>query len=541
VSSPGDTGATVDADADADADADVDVAIVGAGPVGLVLGILLAQRDRSVVVLEQWPNPYPLPRAVHFDHEVGRILQSCRIGDEVRALSEPADVYEWRNGHGTTLLRFGRVGASLSGWPFSSMFCQPELEAVLRQRADALSLLEVRRGVRLRSVQQDDRAVTLHCAPVELGPDRRLVPRGVERGAPATSVRARFAVGCDGANSTVRSVLDVPVDDRGFFYDWLIVDVILDEPTVFDPPNLQVCDPARPTTVVSGGPGRRRWEFMRLPDETIEDLNDASRAWELLAPWRVHPRNARLERHAVYTFQARAASRWQVGRIFLAGDAAHQMPPFAGQGMCAGIRDAANLAWKLELVLDGRATPGLLATYDQERRPSAAAAIDFSMELGKVICVPDPTAAAARDEAMVAAYDGGISDAPGLPGIASGLVATDAPLRGELFPQGDLGGTWFDDVHGVGWRLVTVDRDSDRLDPDLLRWFRSIGGTVVDVADVSKDLVAWFETHHVQWALQRPDFYLFGAAVGLGDATGLLADARRKLGTDAPHPEGRAS
>ncbi len=281
MSSPGETGATVDVD--------VDVAVVGAGPVGLVLAILLAQSDRSVVVLEQWPDPYPLPRAVHFDHEVGRILQSCRIGDEVRALSEPADVYEWRNGHGTTLLRFGRVGASMSGWPFSSMFCQPELEAVLRRRADALSVLEVRRGVRLRGVEQDDRAVTLHCAPVELGPDRRLVEHGVERGAPATSVRARYVVGCDGANSTVRDVLDVPVDDRGFFYDWLIVDVILDEPTVFDPPNLQVCDPARPTTAVSGGPGRRRWEFMRLPDETIEGLNDASRAWELLAPWGVHP------------------------------------------------------------------------------------------------------------------------------------------------------------------------------------------------------------------------------------------------------------
>jgi flavoprotein hydroxylase len=533
VSSPGERGATVDGDVDVD----VDVAVVGAGPVGLVLGILLAQRDRSVVLLEQWPEPYALPRAVHFDHEVGRILQSCRIGDEVRAVSEPADVYEWRNGQGATLLRFGRVGASLSGWPFSSMFCQPELEAVLRRRADSLHALEVRRGVRVQDMHQDDVAVTVHWVPVEPGPDRRLV----ERGTATAPVRARYVVGCDGANSTVRTLLDVAVDDRGFSYDWLIVDILLDQPRVFDPPNLQVCDPARPTTAVSGGPGRRRWEFMRLPDETIGELTGVSRAWELLAPWGVHRHNARLERHAVYTFQARAAARYQVGRVFLAGDAAHQMPPFAGQGMCAGLRDAANLAWKLDLVLEGRAAPSLLATYDQERRPSANAAIDFSMELGQVICVPDPREAAARDEAMAAAYDGGVSEAPGLPGIAGGFLAPNTPRCGELFPQGDLAGQWFDDVHGVGWRLVTVDRDSDRLDPDLLRWFRSIGGAVVDVTDVAKDLVAWFERHDLRWALQRPDFYLFGAAAGLEGATGLLVELRRRLESQVPTPEGKAA
>jgi 2-polyprenyl-6-methoxyphenol hydroxylase-like FAD-dependent oxidoreductase len=530
-------GGDVDDETDVDVDVDVDVAIVGAGPVGLVLGILLAQRDRSVVVLEQWPEPYTLPRAVHFDHEVGRILQSCRIGDEVRAISEPADVYEWRNGQGTTLLRFGRVGASLSGWPFSSMFCQPELEAVIGRRADSLPTLEVRRGVRVEQIAQSDDDVTVHGVPVGLGPDRRLVEQDSE----AVAVRARYAVGCDGANSTVRALLDVPVDDRGFFYDWLIVDVVLDQPRVFDPPNLQICDPARPTTAVSGGPGRRRWEFMRLPGETIDELNRPSRAWELLAPWDVHPKNARLERHAVYTFQARAAAQWQIGRIFLAGDAAHLMPPFAGQGMCAGLRDAANLAWKLDVVLDGRAAPGLLATYDQERRPSASASIDFSIELGKVICVPDPQEAAARDEAMTAAYDGGVSDAPGLPGIQSGLLSTGAPLSGELFPQGDLAGRWFDDVHEVGWRLVTVDRDPSRLDPELLRWFATVGGEVVDVTGVATDLVGWFETHDVQWALQRPDFYLFGAAPGLSGATGLLMDLRRRLENQAPHPEGRAA
>ncbi len=518
MSAPGQPGATLP----------VDVAIVGAGPVGLVLGILLAQRDRSVVVLEQWPDPYVLPRAVHFDDEVGRILQSCGIGDAVRAISEPAEIYEWRNGQGSTLLRFGRIGAARSGWPFSSMFCQPELEELLARRAEALPMLEVRRGVRVRDIEQHDDHVTIHHVPVQLGPDHQLA----EQPDAAASTRARYVVGCDGANSTVRSLLDVPVDDRGFFYDWLIVDVMLNEPRIFDPPNLQVCDPARPTTIVSGGPGRRRWEFMRLPDEPIDDLNRPSRAWELLEPWDVHPGNARLERHAVYTFQARAAAQWQVGRTLLAGDAAHQMPPFAGQGMCAGLRDAANLAWKLDLVLDGRATPELLATYDQERRPSASAAIDFSIELGKVICVPDPAEAAARDEAMTSAYDGGISDVPGLPGIASGVIAAGAPLAGEVFPQGDLDGRWFDDVYGVGWRLVTIDPDPSGLDPALVAWLETIGGAVIEVTGSSTGLFDWFGAHEVRWALQRPDFSLFGTATDRDGATALLADLRRQLHPD---------
>src|SRR5262249_33963339 len=153
----------------------------------------------------------------------------------------------------------------------------------------------------------------------------------------------------------------------------------------------------RPTTLVSGGPGRRRWEFMRLPGEDVDELNRVDTAWRLLAPWGVHPDNAELERHTVYRFQARWVDTWRKGRVLLAGDAAHQMPPFAGQGMCSGIRDASNLAWKLDLVLAERAPAALLDTYPSERIPHVAAVIDFSMALGKVICIADAAEAAARD------------------------------------------------------------------------------------------------------------------------------------------------
>jgi 2-polyprenyl-6-methoxyphenol hydroxylase-like FAD-dependent oxidoreductase len=487
-----------------------DVAIVGAGPVGLTAAVLLGQLGRSVVVLERQTTPYPLPRAVHFDDEVGRLLQSCGIGDELRAVSEPAEVYEWRNAAGITLLRFGRLGTGASGWPFSSMFCQPDLEAAIEARAASLPTVEIRRGVAVEGLDQNADQVTLDCGAD--GP-----------------VTAGFVIGCDGANSTVRRLLGIDVDDRGFFYDWLIVDVILNDPRVFDPINQQICDPARPTTAVSGGPGRRRWEFMRLPDESLDELNQESAAWKLLESWDVHPGNARIERHAVYTFQARIAERWQAGRVFLAGDAAHLMPPFAGQGMCSGIRDAANLAWKLDLVERGLAAPAILATYDEERRPSAVAALEFSMELGKVICVADPEEAAARDEAMAAAVTGEVSEVPGLPGLTGGLIHPGSPLAGQQLPQAHLDGSWFDDVHGAGWRLVTDAASTGDLDPALVEWFGIIGGGVVDVGDDAPDLSDWFGRHDVRWAVQRPDFHIYGTATDGAGATELLDHLRRSL------------
>jgi 2-polyprenyl-6-methoxyphenol hydroxylase-like FAD-dependent oxidoreductase len=487
-----------------------DVAIVGAGPSGLVLSVLLGQLGRSVIVLEQWPAPYTLPRAVHFDDEVGRILQSCGIGDDVRAVSEPAEVYEWRNAAGTTLLRFGRIGTGASGWPFSSMFCQPELEAVIAARAESLPTVEICRGVEVSALTQDGDAVTVVCADGD-------------------SVRARYAVGCDGANSTVRRLLGIDVDDRGFFYDWLIVDVVLDEPRVFDPINLQICDPGRPTTAVSGGPGRRRWEFMRLPDESREELGEEATAWRLLERWDVHPGNARIERHAVYTFQARVAERWQDGRVLIAGDAAHLMPPFAGQGMCSGLRDVANLAWKLDLVVTGRATRALLETYEEERQPGAVAALELSIELGKVICVRDEHEAAARDEAMAAAVTGGVSAVPGQPPLTSGLISAGSPLAGEQFLQADVGPGRFDDVHGAGWRLVTDEPAAADLDAEIVDWFAGIGGAVVQIGDTAPDLTAWFRSHGVRWALQRPDFHLYGTAPDVAAATVLVSTLRDRL------------
>ena len=502
-----------------------DVAIVGYGPVGQTLAILLGQRGWRVAVFEKQPAAYPLPRAVHFDHEIGRILQTAGVADGIAGMTETADFYEWRNAAGDTLLRFASRPVGISGWPEANMFAQPDLERLLDVRARSLAAVEVHRGYEVVGVDPGGRTVTLDLAPV----DARRV-----------TIQARFVVGCDGANSFVRPHLGATVTDLGFFFDWLIVDVLPHEPTVWRPLNIQVCDPARPTTLVSGGRGRRRWEFMRLPGESIEGLNRPATAWRLLEPWDVTPANATLERHTVYRFQARWVDVWRNGRLLLAGDAAHQMPPFAGQGMCAGLRDAANLAWKLDLVLAGRAPERLLDTYASERIPQVRAVIDFSMALGRVICVPDPAECAVRDASMIAAAKDGPAVTPPPLGIGPGVVLDGDPHAGRLFVQGRVshGGKTglFDDVIGRGWTLLGRSADpTTALAPETAAFFASLGGIGAQVRpsgpvrDLDGVYGRWFDEAGVELALQRPDFYVFGTAARPDGATVLVEQLRRAL------------
>src|SRR5258706_230244 len=318
-----------------------DVAIVGYGPTGQVLAILLAQRGWRVTVLERWPTAYPMPRAVHFDHEVGRIFQAAGVSAEVRAISEPCTTYEWRNAAGERLVEFRMNPVDgPAGWSESQLLHHPDLERVLDRRARSFRGVSVRRGFEVFEIEPAGQRVHV---------------RARDASGALRDVEARYAIGCDGANSFVRRWMRAPIEDLNQSFDWLIVDVIARSSRRWE--NWQLCDPARPTTIISGGPGRRRFEFLRLPHETIESLNDSRMAWELLAPWGLYESNTILERHTVYRFRARWAETWRSGHVLLAGDAAHQMPPFTSQGIGAGVRDAATLAWKLDLVLLGRAPP----------------------------------------------------------------------------------------------------------------------------------------------------------------------------------------
>ena len=522
-----------------------DVAIVGYGPVGQTLAILLGQRGWTVGVFEKQAAPYPLPRSVHFDHEIGRILQAAGVADEIAAMTEAADVYEWRNAAGETLLRFASKALGASGWPDANMFAQPDLERLLDARVRSLASVEVHRGHEVVDLAPAGDGTGRAPAPSDVGGATLVVATVDGR---RREVAARVVLGCDGANSFVRARIGAAVTDLGFYFDWLIVDVAPYRPKVWEPLNIQVCDPARPTTLVSGGPGRRRWEFMRLPGESLDELNREETAWRLLAPWDVTPANATLERHTVYRFQARWVDGWRLGPFLLAGDAAHQMPPFAGQGLCSGLRDAANLAWKLDLVLAGRAPATLLDTYERERVPHVRAVIDFSMELGKVICIPDPAAAAARDAVMTAAVQSGQLVAPPPPlRIGPGVLRDGDPHAGALFIQGRVrrGGVLgrFDDVVGRGFTLLSAAGDpAAHLDREAAAFFASLGGVAAQVGpggpidDVDGVYARWFAEHGVEVVLQRPDFYLFGAAARVSDAGALVAALRARLASPSSAP-----
>jgi flavoprotein hydroxylase len=410
-----------------------------------------------------------------------------------------------------------------------NMVWQPALEQGLEGSASDQPSVELRRGVRVTGLVEHADHVTLD---VQTTAGER------------STLDARYVVGCDGANSTVRDLIASDVTDLGFFYDWLIVDLQLHQPRTFDPVNLQICDPVRPTTAVSGGPGRRRWEFMRLPHETVEQLDDEATAWALLEPWEVTPETATLERHAVYRFHARWADRWRVGRTLLAGDAAHQMPPFAGQGMCSGLRDAANLTWKLDLVLRGLSPDALLDAYEVEREANVRAVIRFSMDLGKVICVSDPDEAAERDALMLAGSHGSATPVPPLPGIDRGVVLAGDPLAGMLFTQGRVTGAdgaprLLDDVVGAGWHLVVATAEARAAVPaDGESWLAERGGRVVapdELGDVDGTYADWFAAHGVVAVLQRPDLHVFGTATTPADVAPLLDAVRQALTDPATH------
>lgn len=470
---------------------DTDVLIVGLGPVGAALAALLGDLGVRTLVVEKDQEVYPLPRAAHFDHEIMRLFQQLGVAEAVMAHARPAPVYEFRAADGAVLMLFdGPAKTASSGWRASYMFHQPGLENALRARLAGQAAVEVRLGYSFVEMAEDADRVR---AVIE-------GPTGLE------IVRARYVVGCDGASSPVRAAMGGELFDYGFDEPWLVVDARVEEGARTPDVNLQICDPERPTTCVLMGPGRHRWEFMLKPGETTEQALSDDFVLPLIATWDCGP--VALERRAVYRFHGLVAKTWRRGRVLLAGDAAHQMPPFAGQGMCSGLRDAANLAWKLAAVLDG-ADEALLDTYQTEREPHVRAFIELAIHMGRVVCTLDPEAAAARDAAMLAQPQGAAPPTPAPP-LGPGHVLAGAPGAGELFIQTWAEGRGLDDILGPGPWLIARDGVAN-----------TSGLTAVPLADPRLDghreaLSAWLAAHGpdgrgADAVLVRPDRYVFGA------------------------------
>jgi 3-(3-hydroxy-phenyl)propionate hydroxylase len=376
------------------------VIVVGAGPAGCTAALLLADFGIPVTLLERHTQPHPLPRAVHLDDEVARVLDRIGVSKGFLARSRP--------GSGLRLLDAGhRVMAEFSrdhqpgvhGFPQANMFHQPDLEELLYARAEAHPLIGFRRGAEVCGLDDDDAPGPLTAAPT--GPVR---VHARIAGHPHTFT-GLAVLGCDGANSTIRELAGITMDDLGFTERWLVVDICASAGLDTWDGVEQVCDPARAATFMHVTGDRYRWEFRLLDGEDEAALITPAALGRLLRPWTGRDDLAGLEiiRSASYTFRARLASRFQAGRTFLLGDAAHLTPPFIGQGLAAGLRDADNLAWKLAHVLTGRAGAGLLASYETERRPHAKALVKKAVRVGWAMTGGQDRAAAARRIALAAA------------------------------------------------------------------------------------------------------------------------------------------
>jgi 3-(3-hydroxy-phenyl)propionate hydroxylase len=455
---------------------DCDVLVVGLGPVGAALCALLAREGVSAIAVERETDIYPLPRAAHFDHEIMRLFQKLGIAAEMQPASQPAAAYEFRNAAGDILMRYDQgAGGSPSGWAPGYMFHQPSLETALRRLITASPRVEARLGRTLVAFTQDAEGVS---ATVD-------GPSGTE------TLRARWLVGCDGARSPVREALGIEQSDYGFDEPWLVIDAVVSDTSRLPANNLQICDPARPTTCLVMSQGRHRWEFMLLPGEQPADVLDDGVIRDLLRPWNCED-CVEIERKAVYRFHGRVAERWRDGRVLLAGDAAHQTPPFAGQGMCSGLRDVDNLAWKLAAVILRGADPALLDSYQTEREPQVRSVIELAIAMGRVVCISDPQQAALRDAGMLAQRAAGhqppavVSPRLG-PGLGLGEVG------GVYFPQPWAGDLRLDDVLGEGpWLIVRGAMD----------------GALTPFAAA---LDGWLEARDAEAVLVRPDRYVFGA------------------------------
>lgn len=474
-----------------------DVLVSGLGPVGAALAVYLGRLGISAIAIDRDTSVYPMPRAAHIDHETMRLLHLAGGAEAVSQASQPLSAYEFRSRDGSLLIGFrpGEV-VTATGFPQSSMFHQPTLEHALRARLGEIPGVSARLGHALKSYTADDESVI---AEIE-GPD------GVYR------IEAKYLIGCDGGQSIVRRIAGIALDDMGFDEPWLVIDARLkDGRERLTTIGLQHCDPQRPVTSVPMSPGRHRWEFMLRPGEKPEEVVADSFIDELLRPF-VDPASVEIDRRAVYRFHAVIAKEWRKGRVMLAGDAAHQMPPFLGQGLCSGTRDAANLAWKLAAVIHGHAGEALLDSYQTEREPHVRAITEMAVFMGKVVCTQNEEEAAARDRDMLSKPESErFVQMVDTVGLKSGVLRGD-DLAGSIFPEPWLrsgeGRKRLDDVASLAPVLIFREGGETAASS-----FREAGGFAVALSDPSlvdegnriKSMLAEAEA-----VLARPDRYVFG-------------------------------
>ncbi|WP_291820632.1 bifunctional 3-(3-hydroxy-phenyl)propionate/3-hydroxycinnamic acid hydroxylase [Bosea sp. (in: a-proteobacteria)] len=520
------------------------VVVVGFGPSGAVATSLLGHHSIRCLAIDRQREVYDKPRAIAIDHEILRILDNLGVAEAVLPHVAPFHASEHFGADGQLIRRIDTVPEPYpQGYVPTMVFTQPPVEAALRAHAQSLPGVEVSLGTEL--------------VDLDATPDRVSLTLRSDDGTCRT-VTADYVIACDGASSGIRERLGIRLTDLVFDEPWLVVDMLVDDAALSKLPqnSAQFCDPQRPTSFIIGPGNHRRWEIMLLPGENPRVAQTPGRVWELVARW-LTPEDATLWRAASYRFHALVAERWRVGRVFIAGDAAHQQPPFIGQGMCQGVRDVANLVWKLARVIEGSSGEALLDSYEAERSAHVRELTTRIKAIGQVICERDPVAARQRD-ARILAEGGGkprtLTRQEIVPPLTVGFLADEPdPARGRLFPQPwvetDQARARLDAVAGTGSRLVIDAALTGTLPKGLLTAARAAGLTVIalassgaatitpaDVTVVECDGVVrdWFAACGRAAAIVRPDHYVFGTAADGPALAALIDDFILGLAARAP-------
>ena len=503
-----------------------DVLVSGFGPVGQVAANVLGQRGFRVAVFDVATSIYNLPRAAHFDGEVMRIFQSIGLAEAVLPACAEVKGMHFLSAKGETLLAFDAPeGPTSNGWPVGYLFYQPDLEQALQAGVRRYPNVDVFTGHDVTAIDNREDGVALTVLDTRSGEEK--------------TFEGDWLWGCDGARSLTRKALGIGLEDFGLDQPWLVIDALLKRDCELPKLALQICDPARPSTFVPSCGRHRRWEFMLMPGESPEELEQPEAYWRILSRW-ITPDDAEVIRAVVYRFHALIAKDYRRGRAFILGDAAHQMPPFLGQGMCAGIRDVANLAWKLDAVRQGNGGEGLLDTYYEERAPHVRTIISRAVAAGQVIQATDLKAAAARDAAFLAADQRHHRvDEPGafdlrMPGLACGVIdpqATAGSVTGQLIPQPTVefeGKQWrLDDLLGGRWAIVSTGDSSDIITTEVTFAWGFVAPKVLQLdGEAGAALNRWFGA---KVAVVRPDLYIYGVADSAKELVRLAEHARQSL------------
>lgn len=506
-----------------------DVAIVGYGPVGITFAALLAQAGHSVIVVERFPQRYDKPRAGHFDGETMRTFQQLGIAREVELLARKMNSYQAVSSTNEVLaaLKDGDAG---SGWHKSYLFHQPEVEERIHQRGRALGVQVLMNTTAMDISETADRA--------------RLIVRDSDDldGADCT-IEAAYIVGADGSNSFVRQRMGIEKHDLGFpTLEDLAIDFEYNDPDVEVPlgESGHLLEDGNIITFGRWTGGRiSRVEVCKLEGGTREYLEKEETAWAFLTKFGLTPDMGRIVRNSVYAFECTVAAQWRHGRVMLVGDAAHTTVPFMGQGLCAGIRDAANLSWKLDAVLNGKADASLLDTYASERTPQATGIIRMAMAMGAMVMPAAAIQAQQQRDELKA--NGGQGASQAFPRLGEGIVrGVDDPqsIPAEGRPSLQARVAWqgrvdlLDEFLEPGWKLISRHPLPDTLlNKEQKALIDNLGMQQAHVSraagsghfvDIDGDYDAWFQATGKRAFIVRPDHYVFGAAPTMEDVPELL-------------------